>query len=145
MHIHNNSLRHLLASQTVSRVPAVGWTWCCQSNCQCVIPLMRKSYIPVLCTSYHMATRALANLSHEGANRCSSNSSVESLLPKRDQCFYGYQQTLFSLERTGEMRKRAASKAISLWAMMFSRQGTNQKHFFAARAGCCKSILPSLA
>ena len=35
-----------------------------------------------------------------------------------------YQRTLFSLERTGEMRKRAASKASSPLTMIFFRQGS---------------------
>ena len=74
-----------------------------------------------------MAKRALANLSHEGpegdklAKRPRGHVitgllqfesfSVESLPNERDRRFYGYQRTLFSLERTGAMRTRAASKA----------------------------------
>ena len=55
--------------------------------------------------------------------------SVESLPNERDRRFYGYQRTLFSLERAGEMRKRAASKATSPWTIMFSRQDTSRKCF----------------
>ena len=89
-----------------------------------------------------MATRALASLSHEGDKLAKrprghvitgllqfESFSVESLPNERDQRFYGYQRTHFSLERTGEMRTRAASKATFSWTMMFSRQGTSQKLF----------------
>ena len=77
----------------------------------------------MLSTSYHMATRTLANLSHKGDKLAKrprdhvitgllhfESLSVESLPNERDRCFYGYQQTLFSLERTGGMRTRATSK-----------------------------------
>ena len=71
----------------------------------------QNSYNKLTCTSCHMAMRALANLSHEGANRCSSNSSVESLLTERDQCFYGYQRTHFSLEKNRRKAKTCSIKS----------------------------------